>query len=59
MSFFTRVNVALEELDEATLDSGEGMAADPDTQELDTVDTSDDLAVSEAEAELAKVRESA
>lgn len=58
MSFFTRVNVALEELDEATLDSGEGMAADPDTQELDTVDTSDDLAVSEAEAEITADNES-
>ena len=58
MSFFNRVNVALEELDEATLDSGEGMAADPDTQELDTVDTSDDLAVSEAEAEITADNES-
>ena len=58
MSFFNRVNVALEELDEATLDSGEDIAADPDTQELDTVDTSDDVAVSEAEAEITADNES-
>lgn len=57
MSFFNRVNVALEELNEGALES-EVETGSVEDQELDMVDTADEAGLAEAEAEIATDNES-
>lgn len=57
MSFFNRVNVALEELNEGALES-EVETGSVEDQELDMVDTADEAGLAEAESEITTDNES-